>query len=64
MGNQNSSNNRMAISAMSHMMKLTRGKLLMLRDHCVNVSEKGDTASGYEISRAKFMASMGVVKVR
>jgi hypothetical protein len=63
MGNQNSSSNRMAISAMAHMMKLTRGKLLMLRDHCVAVSESGDTPSGYQISRAKFLASMGVVKV-
>jgi hypothetical protein len=63
MGNQNSSNNRMAIGAMSHMMKLTRGKLLMLRDHCVAISQDGNTASGYVISRAKFLASMGVVKM-
>ena len=63
MGNQNSSNNGMAISAMAHMMKLTRGKLLLLRDHCVAVSERGDTGSGYQISRAKFLASMGVVKL-
>lgn len=63
MGNQNSSNSRMAICAMAHMMKLSRGKLLMLRDHCVAVSDNGHTASGYQISRAKFLASLGVVKV-
>jgi hypothetical protein len=53
----------MAISAMAHMMKLTRGKLLMLRDHCIAVSESADTVSGYQISRAKFLASMGVVQL-
>ena len=63
MGNQNSSGNRLAISAMAHMMKLTRGKLLLLRDHCIAGSDTGDTVSGYEISRAKFLASMGVVKL-
>lgn len=63
MGNQNSSGNRMAISAMAHMMKLTRSKLLTLRDHCIAVSDEGDTVSGYQISRAKFLASVGVVKL-
>ena len=62
MGNQNSSN-PMAISAMAHMMKLTRMKLFMLRDHCVAVSEKADTPSGYQISRGIFLASMGVVQL-
>ena len=62
MGNQNSSN-PMAISAMAHMMKLTRMKLFMLRDHCVAVSEKADTPSGYQISRGTFLASMGVVQL-
>jgi hypothetical protein len=57
------SSNRMAITAMAHMMKLNKKQLLLLRDHCICISEKGDTASGYQISRAKFMASMGVVKM-
>jgi hypothetical protein len=62
MGNEHSSN-RMAISAMSHMMKITKRQLLMLRDQCVCISEKGNTESGYQISRAKLLASTTTVNL-
>lgn len=63
MGNENSSSNRMAISAMSHMMKINKRQLLVLRDHCVCISEKGDTESGYQISRAKLLAATTTVNL-
>lgn len=57
MGN-NASNlsGRMAISAMSHMMNITKPQLLQLRDRCISVSIKdGSTASGYKLLREKFL---------
>eukprot|EP00804_Cyclotella_cryptica_P026643 CCRYP_019091-RA/>CCRYP_019091-RA protein AED:0.34 eAED:0.34 QI:127/1/1/1/0.5/0.66/3/1072/204 len=63
MGNEHSSTNRMAISAMSHMMKINKRQLLVLRDHCVCISEKGKTDSGYQISRSKLLASTTAVNL-
>lgn len=67
MGNDTSkSSNRMAISAMSHMMKITKPQLIALRDRCMFDSDKGDdinTPSGYRLSRTKFLDAMREMKV-
>lgn len=62
MGNDtstHSSSNRMAISAMAHMMNLTKPQLLLLRDKCIDVSLRdGTTMSGYKMSRERFLQAM------
>eukprot|EP00986_Skeletonema_menzelii_P005767 scaffold2137_cov140-Skeletonema_menzelii.AAC.3 len=57
MGNSASNlSGRMAISAMSHMMNITKPQLLQLRDRCISVSIKdGSTASGYKLLRENFL---------
>ena len=62
MGNDTSkqSNHRMAISAMSHMMSITKPQLLFLRDKCIGVSlrDGSSTSSGYKLSRERFLQAM------
>lgn len=62
MGNDTSKpSNRMAVSALSHMMRLTKPQLLELRDKCLSVSETGKdvpTPSGYRLNRATFLDAM------
>lgn len=60
MGNSASnSSGRMAISAMSHMMNITKPQLLQLRDTCISVSiQDGSTASGYKLLRENFLNAM------
>jgi len=62
MGNDTSKpSNRMAVSALSHMMKLTKPQLLELRDKCLSVSETGNdvpTPSGFRLHRAAFLDAM------
>ncbi|KAL7526820.1 hypothetical protein ACHAXR_001666 [Thalassiosira sp. AJA248-18] len=67
MGNDTSKpSNRMAVSALAHMMRITKPQLLALRDTCLFVSEKGedvDTPSGYRLTREKFLDAMTVMQV-
>lgn len=62
MGNDASKpSSRMAIEALSHMMRITKPQLLALRDTCLLVSETGKdvhTRSGYRLTRAKFLNAM------
>jgi len=60
MGNNASNNSdRMAISAMSHMMNITKPQLLQLRDNCISASIKdGSTPSGYKLRRENFLQAM------
>ena len=60
MGNSASNpSDRMAISAMSHMMNITKPQLMQLRDKCINVSSRdGSTASGYKLHRHNFLQAM------
>lgn len=62
MGNDTSKpSNRMAVSALSHMMRISKPQLLALRDRCLSVSETGEhvkTSSGYRLTRAKFLDAM------
>ena len=62
MGNDTSkSSSRMAISAMSHMMKITKPQLLALRDRCLSDSETGEnvtTLSGFRLARGIFLDAM------
>mmetsp|Transcript_988 Transcript_988/g.2069 ORF Transcript_988/g.2069 Transcript_988/m.2069 type:complete len:211 (-) Transcript_988:1167-1799(-) len=62
MGNDTSKpSSRMAISALSHMMRITKSQLLALRDKCLSVSETGEdvhTKSGYRLTQAKFRDAM------
>lgn len=58
--------NRMAVSALSHMMRITKPQLLQLRDKCLSVSETGkrvNTPSGHRLSRAKFVDAMQSLNV-
>jgi len=49
----------MAISAMSHMLKITKTQLLELRDLCIAKHEDDvSTLSGYRLSRENFVAVM------
>ena len=62
MGNAESS--RMAISAMSHMIKITKAQLLALRDQCISDSEDdASTSSGYRLSRTTFADAMKKLNV-
>jgi len=67
MGNDTSKpSSRMAISALSHMMKITKPQLLALRDKCLLMSEIGEdvmTRSGYRLSRSAFLKAMADVRV-
>ncbi len=57
--NASNSSDRMAISAMSHMMNITKPQLIQLRDKCISVSIKdGTTASGYKLLRGNFLQAM------
>mmetsp|Transcript_13391 Transcript_13391/g.28971 ORF Transcript_13391/g.28971 Transcript_13391/m.28971 type:complete len:207 (+) Transcript_13391:150-770(+) len=60
MGNDASKpSNRMAIAALSHMLKITKPQLIALRDRCISVSEKDvQSPSGYRLTRVKFLAAM------
>lgn len=62
MGNDASKpSNRMAVSALAHMMSIDKPQLFALRDKCLKISEKGrhvNTASGYQLPRAKFLDAM------
>lgn len=67
MGNDASKpSNRMAVSALSHMMRITKPQLLALRDKCVSVSERGDvqtSSSGYRLTKVKFLQAMTAMNV-
>ena len=59
MGNSTSNHERMAISAMSYMMNITKPQLLQLRDKCINVSIRdSSTPSGYKLCRDNFLQVM------
>lgn len=62
MGNENSTgSNRMAVSAMSHMMKLNKPQLLELRDRCLaaaNYDGGADSPSGHTLSRDLFLGAL------
>lgn len=71
MGNDASKpSNRMAITALAHMMRITKPELVALRDQCIAVSQKKqakkDTSSSssssssvyYRLHRDKFLSSM------
>lgn len=65
MGNDASKpSNRMAITALAHMMRITKPELLALRDQCIAVSQKKQgkkdaSSSGYyRLHHAKFLSSM------
>lgn len=62
MGNDTSKpSDRMAVSALAHMMRITKPQLLALRDRCLSDSEKGQgvtSPSGYRLSRGKFLDAM------
>lgn len=68
MGNESSksSNNRMAVSAVAQMMRITKPQLLALRDKCLSVSDTGKdvhTSSGYQLTRLSFIHSMQKMNV-
>jgi len=67
MGNDTSKpSNRMAISALAHMIQITKPQLIALRDKCISYSETGngvDTASGYQLRREKFLDAMQDMEV-
>ena len=67
MGNDTSKpSNRMAISALAHMMRLSKPQLLKLRDKCISLSETGKdvpTLSGYQLSRTNFLDAMADVRI-
>ena len=67
MGNDPSKpSSRMATSALAHIMRITKQQLLTLRDTCLSVSQTGcdvQTASGYRLSRAKFLDAMTATNV-
>ena len=46
----------MAVSALAHMMRISKPQLLALRDKCLSVSETGKY--GYRLSRANFSDAM------
>ena len=63
MGNEasKSSNNRMAVSAVAQMMRITKPQLLALRDKCLSVSDSGKdvhSSSGYHLTRLNFVNAM------
>lgn len=68
MGNESSksSNNRMAVSAVAQMMRITKPQLLALRDKCLYVSDTGKdvhTSSGYQLTRLNFINVMHKMNV-
>lgn len=62
MGNDTSKpSDRMAVLALSHMMRITKPQLLALRDRCLSDSETGQdvqSPSGYRLTRASFLDAM------
>lgn len=60
MGNDASKpSNRMAVTALAHMMKITKSQLIALRDRCLSDSEKDvHSPSGYRLTKAKFLVAM------
>lgn len=69
MGNESSkssNSNRMALSAVAQMMRITKPELLALRDKCLAVSDFGNdvhTASGYRLTRLNFVNTMREMNV-
>jgi hypothetical protein len=51
----------MAVSAVAHMMRITKPQLLALRDKCLSVSDSGKdvhSSSGYQLTRLNFVNAM------
>ena len=51
------SSSRMAISAIAHIMRITKSQLLELRDKCISLSEE-DTDGQYQLKRSGFVFAM------
>lgn len=61
MGNESSkssNSNRMAVSAVAHMMRITKPQLLALRDKCLSVSDTGASSGCYRLTRLSFANAM------
>ena len=61
MGNETSkspNSNRMAVSAVAHMMRITKAQLLALRDKCLFVSDTEASSGCYRLTRLSFTNAM------